>query len=130
MRALTGLKELHLLLQPQYLEQVQKALLHSFPAEAEGQGIQDNCLSSVTSLTLQTPDWLSLSPAFPNLSKLEIRLASTGHCTLPFSDLNFAALANLHPNLITLHCHAPGTTEVVQGTHSLAVTSHVFANNG
>jgi hypothetical protein len=127
LRALTGLKELHLLLHPQYLEQVRNALLDSFPAEAEGQ--QDNRLSSVISLALPTSDWLSLSPAFPNLSKLEIRLASTWGYPLSSLGLDFAALAKAHPNLTTLHCHAPSTTKVIQGTHSHAATSHILANN-
>jgi hypothetical protein len=125
LRALPGLKELHLLLPTRYLEQVRKALLDSFPAKAGGhQGTQDNCLSSVTSLALQTPAWLSLLPAFPKLSRLDIPISDS-------LDLDFTALAlaNAHPNLTTLHCQAPATTEVVKGTHSIAVTSHVFANN-
>ena len=73
LRALPRLKELHLLLHPQYLEQVRKALLDSFPAKVGGQqGTQNNCLSSVTSLALQLPAWLSLLPAFPNVSRLDI----------------------------------------------------------
>jgi hypothetical protein len=73
LRALPGLKESYLLLPPQYLEQVRNALLDLFPAEVRGQqGTQNNCLSSVTSLALQLPAWLSLLPAFPNVSRLDI----------------------------------------------------------
>jgi hypothetical protein len=125
LRALPGLKELHLLLPTRYLEQVRKALLDSFPAKAGGhQGTQDNCLSSVTSLALQTPAWLSLLPAFPKLSRLDIPMSDSLD-----SDFTALALANAHPNLTTLHFQAAATTEVVKGTHSIAVTSHVFPNS-
>jgi hypothetical protein len=119
LRSLTGLKELHLLLYPQYLDQVQNGLLGLIPAEAGGQEvIQDNALSSIISLILPSSDWISLSPAFPNLSKLEIRFkAKWGDHPSPLCP-DFAALSKAHPNLTTLHCQAPGTTKVIQGTLS------------
>jgi hypothetical protein len=111
-RACEGLRELRLMLQPEYLEQTNDSLMGSSARDKQDDNDSPVFLS-LESLTVPSPAWLQLSPLFPNLRSLEIDDMDNRPSKSPVL-LDYKSLIKAHPRLNRLHTPEQGVSLVVE----------------